>query len=128
MQNGAAQQEKSRGEKLAGKLGVSNEHSDNMENIMTYMEEHRLPELMNEILTRILEERPENAKAHIIGYLESVKKVKSNDPHCQKVYQIQDEKNVADNYLVQEDFESVFDSYDVLSIQSVPLSYLCQAL
>ena len=31
-------------------------------------------------------------------------------------------------YLGQEDFESIFDSYDVLQIQSVPISYLCQAL
>ena len=29
---------------------------------------------------------------------------------------------------MQEDFESVFDSYDVLGIQSVPITYLAQAL
>ena len=82
-----ANADKPRGEKLANELGISKEHSDNMEKIQTYMEEHRLPELFNEILTRILDERPENAKHHIIGYLEAVKKQKSNDPHCQKVYQ-----------------------------------------
>ena len=119
---------KPRGEKLCSEIGVSGEHSENMEKISSYMEEHRLPELFNEILTRILDERPENAKHHIIGYLESVKKMDTKDPFCQKVYQFQDEKNGIDNYLVQEDFESVFDSYDVLGIQSVPISYLCQAL
>jgi hypothetical protein len=45
-----------------------------MENVMNYMEEHRLPELFNEILTRILDERPNNAKYHIIEYLKTVKK------------------------------------------------------
>jgi hypothetical protein len=96
-----------------------------MEKVMKYQEEHRLPELFNEILTRILDERPNNAKYHIIEYLKTVKKQKSSDPLCQKVYQFKDIKGGIDNYLVQEDFESVFDSYDVLGIQSVPISYLC---
>ena len=89
------------------------------------MEEHRLPELFNEILTRILDERPQDARYNIIEYLKTVKKVPSNDPYCQKVYQFQDQKGTSDSYLTQEDFESIFDSYDVLGIQSVPLSYLC---
>ena len=33
-----------------------------------------------------------------------------------------------DTYLVQEDFENIFDSYDILNIQTVPIAYLCQAL
>ena len=84
MKNAAAESaaSKPRGEKLANELGISTEHSDNMEKIASYMEEHRLPEMFNEILTRILDERPENAKHHIIGYLEAVKKTKSNDPFC----------------------------------------------
>ena len=53
---------------------------------MKYMEEHRLPELFNEILTRILIKQPDNAKQHIIEYLKLVKKVPSSDPHSQKVY------------------------------------------
>ena len=51
------------------------------------MEEHRLPELFNEILTRILDERPQDARYNIIEYLKTVKKVPSNDPYSQKVYQ-----------------------------------------
>ena len=49
---------KSRGEKLSDEISVSDEHAQNMEEIMGYMEQHRLPELFNEILTRILDERP----------------------------------------------------------------------
>ena len=71
-----------RGERLCNQLGVSSEHADNMEKIQAYMEEHRLPELFNEILTRILDEKPDNAKLHIIGYLQSVKKMDTKDPHC----------------------------------------------
>ena len=96
-----------------------------MESIMKYMEEHRLPELFNEILTRILDERPQKAKAHIIEYLKTVQKVRNDDPLCQKVYHFQDQEGRVDSYLTQEDFESIFDSYDILNIQSVPLSYLC---
>ena len=95
---------------------------------MKYMEENRIQELFNEVLTRILDERPQDAKTHIVEYLKTVQKQRSNDPHCQKVYQFQDQDGNIDTYLTQEDFESIFDSYDVLGIQSVPLSYLCQAL
>ena len=100
-----------------------------MEKIMKYMEDHRLPELFNEILTRILIKQPDNAKQHIIEYLKLVRKVPSTDPHSQKVYQfMMDGDETTNSYLNQEDFESVFDSYDVLGIQSVPISYLAQAL
>ena len=50
----AAMKTASRGEKLTNEIGTSNEHAPNMEKIMKYMEEHRLPELFNEILTRVL--------------------------------------------------------------------------
>ena len=66
--------DKSRGENLAADIGISKEHGVNMENTTKYMEEHRLPELFNEILTRIPDERPNNAKYHIIEYLKTVKK------------------------------------------------------
>jgi hypothetical protein len=71
-----------------------------MEKVMKYQEEHRLPELFNEILTRILDERPNNAKYHIIEFLKTVKKQKSSDALCQKVYQFKDIKGGIDNYLV----------------------------
>ena len=58
-----------RGNKLAKSIGISEEHAGDMENVIKYMEEHRIPELFNEILTRILEERPEDAKAHIVECL-----------------------------------------------------------
>ena len=44
-----------RGKQLTKDLGISEEHSGDMENVQKYMEEHRIPELFNEILTRLLE-------------------------------------------------------------------------
>ena len=58
----AAAVNKSRGEKLADEINISDEHAPNMEKIAKYMEDHRLPELFNEILTRILIKQPDNAK------------------------------------------------------------------
>eukprot|EP00356_Strombidium_inclinatum_P012941 CAMPEP_0170498420 /NCGR_PEP_ID=MMETSP0208-20121228/27773_1 /TAXON_ID=197538 /ORGANISM="Strombidium inclinatum, Strain S3" /LENGTH=64 /DNA_ID=CAMNT_0010775587 /DNA_START=54 /DNA_END=248 /DNA_ORIENTATION=+ len=63
------------------------------------MEKHRLPELFNEILTRILDERPVDAKMNIIECLRTVKEVRSMDPNSQKVFQFIDEKGEIDQYL-----------------------------
>ena len=75
----------SKGEKLTSELGISKEHSTEMEDISKYMEKHRIPELFNEILTRLLDERPQGAKEHIIDYLKSAElNDHSEDPHCQR--------------------------------------------
>ena len=66
---------------------------------MGYMEKHRIQELFNEILTRILDERPQDAKAHIIEYLKTVQKVPNDDPYCQKLYQFSDQEGQIDTYL-----------------------------
>lgn len=63
-----------RGERLAEEIGISKEHEGDMEDIITYMEEHRIQELFNEILTRVLDERPQNAKYSICEYLKQVQK------------------------------------------------------
>ena len=44
-----------RGKVLAKDLGINQEHAGDMESVQKYMEEHRVPELFNEILTRLLE-------------------------------------------------------------------------
>ena len=76
MEETAAAQEipvvKTRGANLAEELGISGEHEEDMEAIMKYLEEHRIQELFNEILTRILDERPQDAKYHICELLKQV--------------------------------------------------------
>ena len=85
---------KSRGAKLASEIGINKEHEKDMESIIKYMEEHRLQELLNEILTRILDERPQDARFHICEFLKNVQKQKQTDPLCQRVYQFQDQKGI----------------------------------
>ena len=47
----------------------------------------------------------------------------NEDPHSRQLYNFPE-----GSFLTTEDFEAIFDSYDVLSIQTVPISYLGQAL
>ena len=81
---------KSRGLRLADDAGISKEHEDDLEATMKYMEDHRIQELFNELLTRILEERPEDAKYRIVQLLKTVQKIPQTDKRCQRVYQIMD--------------------------------------
>ena len=78
--------EHSRGSKLAKDIGISNEHETDMEDIIGYMEKFRMQELFNEIMTRILEERPSDVKSFIVDYLSHVHKVPHTDPHCQREF------------------------------------------
>ena len=48
--------------------------------------------------------------------------VNKSDPHNKQIYEFKHQ------VLSQEDFESIFDSYDVLNIQQIPKSYLHHAL
>ena len=54
------------------------------------METHRIQELFNELLTRILDERPEDAKYRLVQLLKTVQKFKAKDKHMQRAYQIMD--------------------------------------
>ena len=99
-----------------------------MDQIRAYMEKHKIEELFNEIMTRILDERPQDAKFHIIELLKSAKLSADKDPFSRRSYKFLDQNGEVDSYLTKEDFESIFDSYDVLNIQAVPLAYLAQAL
>ena len=70
-----------------------------MESVMAYMEKNRIQELFNEVLTRIMDERPQDAKAHIIEYLKTVQKMPSEDPHSKKLYHFQDQDGNVDTFL-----------------------------
>jgi hypothetical protein len=56
--------------------------------------------------------------------LQNIQKMSINeDPHSRQLYNFPEGP-----FLSTEDFEAIFDSYDVLGIQTVPISYLGQAL
>ena len=71
-------------------------------------------------MTNILHTRPPNAKLYIISCLKNAQKIKNDDPHSKQIYQF------PEAFLKTDDFEAIFDSYDVLGIQTVPISYLIQ--
>ena len=96
---GQAKPAGSRGERMTQELGINKQHSSDVENIIKYMEKHRIQELFNEILTRILDERPQDAKAHIVEYLKTAQRVQNDDPLSQKLYAFQDQDGNEDTYL-----------------------------
>ena len=63
-------------------------------------------------MTNILNDKPENPKAAILKMLQSIqrKQFSQTDPHNNSLYQFQTQ------FLTTEDFEAIFDSYDVLQI------------
>ena len=70
------------------------------------------------MLTQILHNRPPNAREYIVECLSKLKTMKSDDPHSNELYQLEFP------FLGTEDFEAIFESYDVLGIQTVPIAYL----
>ena len=54
--------------------------------------------------------KPENLEDYIVEELKNIQKVKPEDAHSNAIYQF------PKRFLTTEDFEAVFDSYDVLAI------------
>ncbi len=60
---------------------------------------------------------------YIVQCLKSIQRQPSDDPQSRSIYAFPEGP-----FLTTEDFEALFDSYDVLGIQTVPIAYLTQAL
>ena len=75
-------------------------------------------------MTNILHERPADARAYILDALKSLQKndYSKEDALNKNIYKFQEP------FLKMEDFEAIFDSYDVLGVQMVPVMYLEHAL
>jgi len=76
------------------------------------MDKHRVNELFNEILSNVLQERPEDARSYILQQLKALQKhdYSKEDSLNKNIYKMQEP------LLKLEDFEAIFDSYDVLGI------------
>ncbi|CDW77706.1 tpr domain containing protein [Stylonychia lemnae] len=109
-------------QELLSTLSIGQEHKTKIDDIQKYIIENRIQELFNEILTNILHHRPQNAKQFIIQCLQNVKVVRPDDPHSNQIYEMKEP------FLLTEDFEAIFESYDVLGIQTVPIAYLIQGI
>lgn len=94
-------------------LGLSAEHDHSVAKIHSYFKTHRINELMNELMTNTLQERPQDARAYILQSLRSMTDTsaqKDKDPLNKNIYKF------SEPYLQQEDFLAIFESYDVLGI------------
>lgn len=109
---------------IVAKLGLSEEHVGSIAQIDHYFDKHRVHELFNELMTNVLQERPADARQYILQSLKSLQRhdASKEDPVNRNLYKFQEP------YLQQEDFLAIFESYDVLGVQTVPLKYLQQAM
>ena len=75
-------------------------------------------------MTNILQERPVDARQYLLDSLKSLQKqdFSKEDSLNKNIYKFNEQ------FLKLEDFEAIFDSYDVLNIQTVPIAYLIQAM
>ena len=95
---------------------------------MEYFEKHKINELFNEIMTTMLHKRPmEDPKQYVLETLKSIQVMsererKQDDPVNKNIYRFMKP------FLTREDFEAMFDAYDVLDVRAVPLRFLEHAM
>lgn len=100
--------------------GKDEELTDEQENSVKvyedYLKQHGIPELFNRLLTQIVNDRPENVKGHLAEQLEKILYYKKN-PSLQEP-----------SFFTSEDFENMFDAYDIVGDGMVDYECLVQAL
>lgn len=77
---------------------------------------------MNELLTNIIIEKPANVKEYIAEQLKAVKKRQIGDKPSDFIWEFPSQ------ILTQEDFEAMFNAYDIMNLHYIPTSYLIDGL
>ncbi len=95
-------------------------HRDKLGKIVGYVQKHHIQELFNEILVNILTERPKNVKEFIAEQLKTVSKFDLGKGESIWKFSSQ--------LLNSDDFEAIFQTYDVMNLHHVPIAYLIDAL
>lgn len=94
----------------------SAEEAVSIEKIQKYLKEKQVPELFNRLLTQIIHDKPADVKKHLCEQLTLIKNLEK-------------EKNLQEiKYFTSEDFDTMFDSYDLAGENSVNYYCLLQAL
>ena len=94
---------------MLNEAGVNPEHNESLQETTEYIHKHRLPELFNELLAKMLFAKVKDPKAELLKQLKNIQKIKQNsDPHDPTIY------HLGEPLLDEKDFESIFDSLDVL--------------
>jgi Ca2+-binding EF-hand superfamily protein len=86
------------------------------EKIDSYLSEKKIPELFNRLLTKIIHDKPKDIKSHIIEQLTEIQYYQKNP------------SMIPASYFTSEDFENMFDIYDVAGEGRVTYHVLVQAL
>ena len=103
--------------KLKGKdEELTEDQDENVQKYEDYLTSHKVPELFNKLLTNLINDRPEDIQKHLIDQLEKVLYYRKN-PSMQEP-----------GYLTSEDFELMFDAYDVVGEGTVDYNCLAQSL
>ena len=103
--------------RIKGKDEVpSAQQASNIEKYQKYLAEQKIPELFNRLLTQIIHDKPKNVRQHIIEQLTAINHYKKN-PGAQQP-----------SYFTSEDFETMFDSYEIGGEGNVDYPCLLQAL
>jgi Ca2+-binding EF-hand superfamily protein len=95
---------------------LTEDQEDNVKKYEDYLTTHKIPELFNKLLTNVINDRPEDVKKHLIAQLEKILYLRKN-PSMQE-----------SSYFTSEDFELMFDSYDIVGEGYVDYACLVQAL
>lgn len=93
---------------------MTHSQEEDYASIESYLSEKQIPELFNRLLTSIIHSKPDNVKSFVQSQLEEIKKLSA--------------QGQSGLYFSNEDFEAIFDSYDVAQIGRLPYSVLVQAL
>jgi Ca2+-binding EF-hand superfamily protein len=91
---------------------LSSDQTAKVEKYEHYLETHKIPELFNRLLTQLIHDRPADIKNHLIMQLS----------------EIHYNKGMQSNYFTSEDFENMFDAYDIAGEGHVDYNCLVQAL
>ncbi|CAI2383000.1 unnamed protein product [Moneuplotes crassus] len=108
-------------ESLIPNLQIPELHHDKLKGIGKYVAKHKIQELFNELLVNILTTKPKDVKGTIVNLLKRVKKTKI--PDSDEIIW-----DFGQNYLEIGDFETLFDTYDVLGVHHIPVNYMIDAL
>ena len=94
----------------------SEKKSESATKIEKYLESKQIPELFNKLLTQVINEKPKDIRRYIIDQLNTLKYYQTNPTMKQPTY------------FTSEDFETMFDAYDLSGEGDVDYPCLIQAL
>lgn len=107
---------------IMNKLKIDPQHRDKIGKIQGYMEQNNIQELFNEMLVNVLMEQPENVKDFIREQLQKVEKKQIGEGQSEFIW------NFKKDLLDKQDYEALFNTYDIMDLKHISVNYLIDAL